>query len=165
MVAVDLARGLNSREQDSFLRGLAGERQAPIQIAGVGEVVEGTLLGGCLSLMNSMVGTEFQLSTENSIVFWEDVDEPLYRIDRMLTQLRLSGSLTRIIGMAIGDFELVEDDRQLGLLPDLMLEWAQEFDCPLSYGVPSGHCRPNMTLPLGGRVRLDAERGQLTFLE
>ena len=163
MVAVDLARGLEDVERDSLIRALAGEPSPAIPIAGAGESVEGVLLGGCLSLMNAVVGTDFQLRFPETIVFWEDVDEPLYRLDRMLTQLRLSGSLTGIKGMVVGELDLLEEDVELGLLPGLLAEWSIEFSCPISYGVPSGHCRPNLTLPLGARVKVDAERGEMTF--
>ena len=165
MVATDLARGLDDAERESFLSALAGERPGPMAIAGDGDPVEGTLIGGCLSLLNSVVGTEFELRCRDRIVFWEDVEEPLYRLDRMLTQLKLSGSLTRVRGMIVGRFKLLEEDEELGLLPELLVEWGREFSCPVSYGLMSGHCQPNLTLPLGARVRVDPLRGELNFLE
>jgi muramoyltetrapeptide carboxypeptidase len=165
MVASDLGRGLEESERESFLAALAGELPPPMAIAGHGSPVEGILMGGCLSLLNSLVGTEFQLSFENRILFWEDVGEPLYRLDRMLTQLKLSGSLNRVRGMIVGRFELLEEDAELGLLPELLVEWGKELTCPVSYGLMSGHCQPNLTLPLGARVRLDPSGGELSFLE
>jgi muramoyltetrapeptide carboxypeptidase len=165
MVAVDLARGLAGPERDSLVGALAGELPAPIPVAGAGSPVDGVLVGGCLSLLNAVVGTEFQFQMQDQIVFWEDVDEPLYRLDRMMTQLRLSGSLTRIRAMIVGRFDLHPDDRESGLLPDLLTEWGHEFECPMTYGVESGHCQPNMTLPLGMRVHLDPDHGEMRFLE
>jgi muramoyltetrapeptide carboxypeptidase len=163
MVAVDLARGLEDSERVSLLAGLAGEPQEPLALVGSGKAAEGTLLGGCLSMMNAVVGTEFQLQTDHAVVVWEDVDEPLYRIDRMLTQLRLSGSLTRISAMVVGQFDLLADDVDANLLPELLVQWGREFACPVTYGVSSGHCRPNMTLPLGVRVRVDPHRGEMSY--
>lgn len=165
MVAVDFARGLTTAETDSLLAALAGEQLPPLALLGEWTGTEGVLMGGCLSLLNAMVGTSFQVSAADSVLFWEDVGEPLYRLDRMLTQLGLSGSLTGIRGMVVAKFELHEDDVDSGLLPELLQEWSLEIGCPLAHGIESGHCAPNLTLPLGVKVRMDAHRRELVFLE
>ena len=107
MVAADLARGLNPDEEESLLGALAGRYPAEQPFAGwlrepTGREVRGTLLGGCLSLLAATLGTPFAPDLDAGIVFWEDVDEPPYRIDRMLTHLGLSGNLANIAGMIVG---------------------------------------------------------------
>ena len=163
MVAVDLARGLEAREEESLLSALAGKRPEPMPVAATGEVREGVLIGGCLSLLNAVVGTSFEVRATGKLLFWEDVDEPLYRLDRMLTQLRLSGSLTGINGLIMGRIELRQDDGDEGLLAELLEQWGRDLSCPVGYGVDCGHGRPNLTLPLGLPARLDPERGELSF--
>ena len=165
MVAVDLARGLDELERRSLLTCLAGQVPDGIEIAGHGSPAEGRLLGGCLSMLTATLGTAFAASFDDAVLFWEDVDEPLYRLDRMLTQLRLSGSLNRLQAMVVGRVEPSDTVDEHGDLSDHLLRWAAETDCSLAYGVPSGHCIPNLTLPLGSTVRLDPEVGRLSFIQ
>ena len=129
--------------------------------------VEGPLVGGCLSLLTATLGTEMAVSLDRSILFWEEIDEPLYRLDRMLTHLRLSGSLTALRGMVVGRVEASDDEPCTGPSPrgvgleEVLAEWVPDVDWPIATGLASGHCRPNLTLPLGARARLDPVRGQL----
>ena len=163
MVAGDLARGLESEEWASLERALAGDYPASVRLEQVdgAEAVEGPLLGGCLSLLTATLGTPFAPDLSGSILFWEDVNEPLYRIDRMLNQLALSGSLSRISGMVIGKLELTGVGTGGPDLRSVVQEIAGRPDCPVAWGCPSGHCRPNMTLPLGLKARLDPHRNVL----
>ncbi len=99
--------GSTRDEEESLLGALAGRYPAEQPFArwlrepADGEV-RGTLLGGCLSLLVATLGTPFAPDLEAGIVFWEDVGEPPYRIDRMLTHLGLSGNLANIAGMIVG---------------------------------------------------------------
>lgn len=176
MVAADLARGLSDGEAASLLAALAGRYpcRLPVRVAGgadgapggpggaAGETVSGPLLGGCLSLVAALTGTPWAPDLAGSLFFWEDVDEPLYRLDRMLTHLRLSDSLTAIRAMILGhvqpaDAEIAEDGAAwLGTLREGMTE---EF--PLVWGLEAGHRAPNLTLPLGLASRLELSPGCL----
>jgi muramoyltetrapeptide carboxypeptidase len=163
MVAADLARGLNSDEEESLLGALAGRYPAEQPFAGWlreprGGEVRGTLLGGCLSLLVATLGTPFAPDLEAGIVFWEDVGEPPYRIDRMLTHLGLSGNLANITGMIVGS--LGESPG-----PDGSVDWSTivadalaGFSWPLAWGLESGHVAPNRTLPVGLPARLEGGR-------
>ncbi len=148
MVAVEMARGLDFREREGLLTLLAGKGTLRYELGGPGRgpVVEAPLFGGCLSLLAATVGTEFATAGEGGILFWEDIDEPFYRIDRMLTQLRLSGSVSALSGMVIGqaDLEPAEWDRL-----------QSDFRGAFVAGLSSGHCSPNLPLPLGALARLD----------
>jgi muramoyltetrapeptide carboxypeptidase len=164
MVAVDLARGLEPVEVRFLLDSLAGHPLPATVLGGWGERVEGPLFGGCLSLLTATLGTPFSCDPGTGVLFWEDVGEPLYRLDRMLTQLRLSGSLSAIKGMIVGRLEPVEPDPEEGTLPEILRQISEELGCSVVYGLQSGHCQPNLTLPLGIRVRLDPRRNRLEFL-
>ncbi len=163
MIATDLARGLDSEEADSLMGSLSGGLPVAVDvdtIAGASQV-EGPLLGGCLSLLASTQGTRFAPRLAGSIFFWEDAHEPLYRIDRMLNQLMLSGSLDAIAAMIVGRVVVADQDTVGSEMREHLVEIAANYDWPVAIGCASGHCRPNLTLPLGMRARLDMDGGEL----
>lgn len=104
MVACDLARGLDVREERALLAALAGSYPVALPVprwlrAGDSR---GPLLGGCLSLLVATLGTPFFPELRGAVLFWEEIHEAPYRVDRMLTHLRLSGNLAGIEGMIVG---------------------------------------------------------------
>ena len=119
MVAADMAGGLSRIEADSLQACLAGRfpQVLPLEGCEAGESTGGLLLGGCLSLLVSLLGTPYATDLNGSILFLEDVDEPPYRFDRMLTHLRLSGTLDSIEGLVVG--HLSQRPRSVGLEKDL----------------------------------------------
>jgi muramoyltetrapeptide carboxypeptidase len=164
MVAVDLARGLVGEEADSLLGALAGDLPAaiPVRCTEGAAGCRGRLLGGCLSMLTATLGTPYAPALDGALLFWEDIDEPLYRLDRMLTQLRLSGSLSGLRGMVVGELEPADAAPDLQpTLPEILEDLAREHDWCVAYGCPSGHCEPNLTLPLGLAARLDPVAGRL----
>jgi muramoyltetrapeptide carboxypeptidase len=166
MVAVDLARELEPAERRSLLGALAGVLPAQVEVEPVSGGpfdVSGPLVGGCLSLIASGLGTAHQLPTAGSILFWEDVHEPLYRLDRMLTQLRLSGTLADINGMVVGRVEPADQGASTTDFHQLLKELNSDRDWPISVGCASGHCEPNMTLGLGLPARLQSSPGRLVM--
>lgn len=161
MVAVECAQGLAPDEHHALWGLLTGAGKLVAPVEGISATAGGVLKGGCLSLLAATSGTRFAADLRDAVLFWEDVAEPLYKLDRMLTQLRLSGSLSNIKAMVAGRIELVDPDPALGGVPALVEELGAELSCPTGWGLSSGHCRPNLTLPLGARARLDAEAGTL----
>jgi muramoyltetrapeptide carboxypeptidase len=122
---------------------------------------EGLLIGGNLSLVGSLLGTRWAWDAtgagRGAILFLEDVSEDLYRVDRWLTQLRLSGMLNAVRGFVIGSF--TEAESPMPLLKQMLVP----LNKPLLAGWPTGHGTPNLPLPMGVRVRLDATAGTLTL--
>jgi muramoyltetrapeptide carboxypeptidase len=175
MVAADLARGLSREEEKSLLGALAGRYPAeqpftrwlrPPDPSFARGGVRGTLLGGCLSLLVATLGTPFAPDLEGGIVFWEDVNEPPYRVDRMLTHLGLSGNLANIAGMIVGQLEGGQEpaDRPVGGSIDwstVVADGLAGYSWPLAWGLESGHFAPNRTLPVGLPARLDGAAGRL----
>ena len=119
----------------------------------------GRLLGGNLSMICATIGSAFELDDEGIILFIEDVNEPLYRVDRLLTHLRLAGKLNRLRGVLVGDFAGVDSMA----LHRLLQQELGPLGIPVLAGWRSGHCNPNLTLPLGAQVRLDADQQQLVL--
>ncbi|NWA85170.1 LD-carboxypeptidase [Pseudomonas sp. D2002] len=112
----------------------------------------GPLLGGNLSMIAAVMGTDYEIDADGIILFIEDVNEPLYRIDRLLTHLRLAGKLAHIAGVLVGDMAGVDN----AALERLLKQTFEPLCIPVLSGWRSGHCDPNLTLPMGARVRLDA---------
>ena len=171
LVAADLARGLSREEEDSLLGALGGCYPAEQPFTRWlrpprGGEARGTLLGGCLSLLAATLGTPFAPDLEGGIVFWEDVNEPPYRLDRMLTHLGLSGNLGNIAGMIVGHLGEGQDpDGEPVDWPALIAEGLARFSWPLAWGLESGHAAPNRTLPVGLPARLDAEAHRIVLGE
>lgn len=163
LASSSLASGPDSPTAKALRRAvMEGHPQEPIpgEIWQEGEA-EGPLLGGCLSLVSALMGTDFFPELEGSILFLEDVGEPLYRLDRMIHQLKLGGVLGRIAGLALGNLGGGPSGKRI--LKEVVLE-AVGSRIPILAGLPCGHGARNLTLTLGAWVRLD-KRGSLVFME
>ncbi|MBI5707267.1 MAG: LD-carboxypeptidase [Armatimonadetes bacterium] len=114
----------------------------------------GPLVGGCLSLLSSLMGTEFSVKTAESILFVEDVGELPFRIDRMLTQLRNSGVMDGMKGMVFGEMRKCADP--YNDVRDVILDALSGTSFPIGFGLRSGHGYTNIALRLGCRARLDS---------
>jgi len=117
---------------------------------------EGFLMGGNLAVLAGLCGTPFQINFNNAIVFLEEINEAPYRIDRMLEQLILSGSLRGAKALVFGTFANCETDnlqRSFCLL-DVLTEKVKKLGIPAVYGFPFGHIAYNCMLPVGARAKL-----------
>ena len=117
----------------------------------------GPLVGGCLSLLASCLGTPYAPEARGAVLFLEDVDEAPYRIDRMLTQARLAGLFDGVAGIVFGDMQGCRDvHNDLWAVIDDAL---QGLDVPIGSGLPCGHGPENLSLRLGEMAELDADGG------
>jgi len=133
----------------------------------VSGIAQGQLVGGNLALICSVMGTPYEIETQGNILFLEDVDEPPYRIDRFLSQLRLAGKLDVLNGVVLGQFtgcEPKSENSSLSL-PEIFDHYFADLGIPVLQNFPVGHSPDNATLPLGVEVELDANHRQLTILE
>jgi muramoyltetrapeptide carboxypeptidase len=128
-----------------------------------GGTVTGRLAGGNLALAASLCGTPWALDFRDAIVVLEDINEPTYRVDRMLTQLRQSGVFDGCVGMAFGHFTNCDANSDVGArsLEDVVAECAEALAVPTLLGIPLGHIEDQWTLPLGALATLDATRRTL----
>jgi muramoyltetrapeptide carboxypeptidase len=124
--------------------------------AGDGGVATGPLLGGNLSMLAASVGAGLP-SFRGAVVLIEEVAEAPYRIDRMLTQLRRSGALDGISGVAVGQMTNCADDDAAAVLADRL----GDLGVPVLTGLPIGHGPGQLTVPLGSEARLDVAAGIL----
>jgi len=123
---------------------------------------QGVVLGGNLSLMSHLLGTPFLPSFRGKILFIEEKGESLYRIDRMLTHLLLSGELQKCAGLMVGTFEDCGDP---AFVIDLVSERFSRLDMPVVTGLPAGHGEDNVPLPIGVRAVLDTGTMRLDIQE
>lgn len=134
-----------------------GERDGLV-FRGGGERVTAPLVGGCLTLLSVTLGTPFEIATRGGVLFWEDVGEDLYRLDRLLTHLRMAGKLDGIAGMLVGVPVGVTRERREGIVDDLtehVAAWLGEAPFPVVTQLPCGHGEPCASLPLGRLVTID----------
>lgn len=123
---------------------------------------EGVVLGGNLSLICHLIGTPFLPSFKGKLLFIEEKGEPLYRIDRMLTHLLVSGELEKCAGLMLGTFEGCGD---LASVIELARERCSRLSMPMATGLPVGHGEQNVPLPIGARAILDTRTMSLEFKE
>ena len=157
MVAVEMAEGAEL-DWESLLAGEVpvAHRFSPSEVIAAGRG-EGPLVGGCLSLLASLAGTPEAVRGEGAVLFWEDVGEETYRLDRMLTQLERSGTFDGLQAMVIGS---IAPGGRSGTEPaESVSSWLrsrfENSPFPVAFGFPAGHLAAPRTLPLGCPVRLD----------
>lgn len=121
----------------------------------------GTLLGGNLCLLAASVGTVDMPDLRGAILLLEEILEPPYKVDRMLVQLRRSGALDGISGVAIGQFTGCTDDWPRSIV-EVLVEQLTPLGVPVLGGLPIGHGQDQLTVPLGVPATMDTQRGTLT---
>lgn len=167
VIAKGMGDSFRNRGKESLLRTLTqsemlGKIDAPLRFIREGEA-EAPLVGGCLSLLITNLKSAYELNTNNKILFIEDTNEKPYAIDRMLTQLKMSGKFDKIKGFIFGPFQNsgTTEDEIIAVLLDVL----KDIDVPIAFGLPSGHVEDSLTLPLGVQVKLSTRNQSLEFVE
>lgn len=122
----------------------------------------GTLTGGCLSVINSVLGTEWEIDTAGKILFLEDIGEMPYKIERMLWQLKQTGKLSELQGLILCrmvDSRGNENDEWNTLIEEIASEIVADYNYPVACYFPSGHGRGSLALPVGGNAVIDSDGG------
>lgn len=117
---------------------------------------EGELIGGNLSLLHTLKGSNSDLQTAGKILFIEDLDEYLYHIDRMMISLKRSGHLKNLAGLIVGGMTDMNDNaKPFGETAyEIIKRTVESYDYPVCYGFPAGHINDNRALILGRKVKL-----------
>jgi muramoyltetrapeptide carboxypeptidase len=175
MLAQDMLAGKRQPTESHLLAMVGGQVGqgawiAPPLDATATELVPGAatgrLVGGNLALIAALIGSPNEIDTRDAILFIEDVNEALPRVDRMLSQLAAAGKFDGLKGVLVGNFTRIlgvqmDEAQAQGMLYPLILDQFRARGIPVLGGWPSGHGNPNLTLPLGARVTLDTGRGAL----
>lgn len=127
----------------------------------------GRLIGGNLMLLSCCCGTPYGWDFTDSILFFEEVNELTYSVDRMLTQLIQSGLLAQCRGIIIGDFKNCKLDHpgHALTLEEIYRDRLLPLEIPVFSGMQCGHCAPRLTLPFGVECEMDADKKTLEILE
>jgi muramoyltetrapeptide carboxypeptidase len=166
----------NGVHLESFRAALAGEAYSvgaaeglrPLKSASAQATARGTLYGGCLSILVSLLGTPWEPSTEGTLLFLEDTGVKPYQIDRMLWQLRKARKLEGVCGIVFGEMlDCVSPGAPESLLEEAILHALDGLDVPIAIGLRSGHVsRENVTLTFGVEAELAVgDSAQLQILE
>jgi muramoyltetrapeptide carboxypeptidase len=167
MVAKDLAGGtFDPSSWSNSLTGVAGWEvpTSGVEVLRPG-VARGKLYGGCLSMLAASLGTPFEIETEDTILFVEDVAEKPFRVDRMLMQLRLAGRLERVRGFVFGEMlDCLPPKGESYTLQQVIMRVLAPYDVPVVFGLKSGHViGGNITLPIGVEAELKAGDSEVTL--
>jgi muramoyltetrapeptide carboxypeptidase len=148
----------------SFLNAVNGfpERNlfqgAPVKIHRHGKT-RGVLKGGNLITLSALIGTEWEIDTDGAILFLEDVDEKLHKVDRYLTQWIFAGKLQKVKGLILGNFRGVKDRDVYKVLSSQV-----KIDFPVVHCPYIGHVKNKITLPVGARAELNTKDKALTLV-
>jgi muramoyltetrapeptide carboxypeptidase len=163
---------INPERTSLFSNSISGDDE---NVYGVTTIVnekgKGRLVGGNLSIMVSLIGTEFDVDYSSKIIFLEEIGEEPYRIDRMLTQLIQAGKLENIAGIMMGNFRNCEVKKESDLtaksftLMEVLDDRLGNLKIPVVYGMSFGHVKDKFTIPFGVLAELDADKQTLTLLE
>ncbi len=167
MVAMDIARGLSDRSKEYLWGSVMGEKRT--WTVNLGEVIRpgksaAQMMGGCLSMLVTTLGTPYAIDTDGKLLFLEDVGEKPYRIERMLTHLKMAGKLEHLAGLVLGDFTQCDGEGP----PDvrqIVVELFHKAEYPVVMGMAAGHGQENLTLPFGVKMALDGNAATLSLLE
>lgn len=176
MVAVDFHNEVSAFTEEVFwqtitsnkkLGKIQNPRKEKFYVLNKGRAT-GRILGGNLSLLNSLLGTEYLPKMNGAILLLEDIHEAPYRIDRMLNQLRLSKILKQINGVILGHFvDCYEPDptKQTFSLNEVIIEYFQSMKIPVIYNVKHGHIKDNITIPYGIKCVLNTTHSFIEITE
>jgi len=120
----------------------------------------GRLIGGNLTTLVHLLSTPFEVSWRDKIVFLEDVGEAPYRIDRMLSHLKMAGRFTGIRGLILGSFTNCGDQEMIW---SRVMDLFRDEDLPIWANFPIGHGKQNMIVPVGSEANMDSATGTLSF--
>ena len=118
----------------------------------------GEIVGGNLTMLTNSIGTPTQLNTEGRILFIEDIDERMYRVDRMIVHMKRAGMFDKLKGLIVGHFTSISETEEFGYsLEELIISHTEKFSFPICFGAPVGHVMPNYPIIVGREYSLQVE--------
>lgn len=126
---------------------------------------QGPVLGGNLSLIVDLIGSDYGLDPRGKILFIEEVGEEPRNIDRMLNQMRLCGMFKDCLGVILGDFKNCQGDENSFSLDQVLDQYFGDLDLPVVKNFQAGHCEPMLTIPFGPEIRLDTKGPEILIME
>lgn len=176
MVAVDFADDVSSFTEEKFWRVItSNKRIGKIENPDNEKILAitkgnamGTLLGGNLALIMSLMGTDYLPDFKNSILLMEDIGEAPYRVDRMFNQLKLAKVFKKVKGIILGDFidcYEPDPDKKTLSLNQVIADYLEKLSIPVIYNVKHGHIKHNLTIPFGVKCKINATKKTMEITE
>lgn len=161
----DFANEVQDYTKESFFKTVKGETtfyQAENPKTFYSGITKGTLWGGNLATLTSLCGIDF-IPQKELILFIEDLNEPIYKIDKMLTQLfNIEDARTNVKGIAIGEFKDIENKAELN---EIIKEFANELKIPICDGFKITHNKIKDTIPVGAKAIFDSNLGKISIID
>ncbi|MTI41303.1 S66 peptidase family protein [Fulvivirga lutimaris] len=142
------------------------EYQLPVHADNILGDASAEIIGGNLSLLTDCLGTKSEISTNGKILFVEEIDEYLYKIDRMFNQLKRANKLSKLKGLIVGDFSQQKDTNiPFGqTLEQIVLHHTSEFNYPVAFNIPIGHEPHNLAVPCGRVMKLNVSKSKVELI-
>jgi muramoyltetrapeptide carboxypeptidase len=161
-----LRKNLFTNEAPGLVENPKGEAMESL----VGGKAEGEIIGGNLSLLAATLGSPYEVDAKGKILFIEDIGEPLYKIDRMLTSLALAGKFKDCAGVILGTWidclqQGSDEEDTDSHLKEVFKEIIAPFSKPVIANFKAGHNFPQPTLAFGTKVIMDADKKEIIFIE
>ncbi|OQX88712.1 hypothetical protein B6D60_01310, partial [candidate division KSB1 bacterium 4484_87] len=176
MVAVEMGGGIDPFTEQAFWQMVSGAVGAglltppeghSLQILSGGKAT-GPLIGGCLSLINIVLGTPYCPDFEGAIFYIEDIEEEPYHLDRYLAQMKMAGIFDQISGLVLGQFvdcEPNEPEKPYLSVEQIFEDYFSDLNIPIIGNFPYGHVPVKVTMPVGVQAELNTEAGGLILSE
>lgn len=176
MVAVEMGNNIHEFTSANFWKMITSPMPAgllknpdnvPLKILKSGEA-RGRLLGGCLSLINVLFGTQYCPNFDGAILFIEDIEEEAYRVDRYFAQMKMAGILDRVSGIVLGQFidcEAKDKSKPSLKLDEIFHDYFDRLNIPIIQDFAYGHGPIKHTIPVGAEAYLNTEQGGLFITE
>lgn len=129
-----------------------------------GEAI-GTLAGGNLSVIAGLIGTPYDVMKPGVVLFIEDVNEPIYKLERIFYNLKLAGILPHLRGLIVGKFAKCEPDSDFPSVEEMIERMVADYDFPVAYNVPIGHVSHNIPMICGAEVQLTVDADGVTIIQ
>lgn len=148
------------REEENKKKEKENKEQIKKEIKNKFREIQGKLIGGNLSLLVTTLGTDYEIDTKDKILFIEEIEEEISRIDRMMTHLKLSGKLDDCRAVLFGNFDGCENTYDPNYtLDDFLNNFFKDFKKPVITGIECGHKKPDLvTLPLGAECTINIDK-------
>lgn len=159
--------GAGDPDNDALFAMLRGERR-PVSFASHSldrpGIAEGRLLGGNLAVLADLINTRYDILQPDTVLFIEDVSEPIYKIERIMYQLRIAGVLPRLAGLLVGQFTEYKADASYRTMEQMISDMVQPYGYPVAFDVPVGHVSHNIPMLESARVTLKVTNGDSNHL-
>ena len=171
MVSSNIVDSFDDETAKAFFEALNGDKEYefknpagfPIEVMKEGKA-EGPVIGGNLSLISAAMGTPYEMDAKGKIIFFEEVSEPVTKIEKWCYHLKNSGKFKDCKGILLGQFtDITNEFMPEYTVIDCIREIIDDVDVPVMYNLQAGHGEKNITIPFGTNCIMDTEKKSITF--